>query len=92
MVFAIHAKEGIKQLLTKTLTQLKTTQLSKRKQWPNVRMATKKGNKEGIEDRIANQRCPEVPYVQRHANITDKRHMALAKSMRGRHGRPSSLH
>jgi hypothetical protein len=27
MVFAIHAKEGIKQLITKTLTRLKTTQL-----------------------------------------------------------------
>jgi hypothetical protein len=27
MVFAIHAKEGIKQPLTETLTRLKTTQL-----------------------------------------------------------------
>jgi hypothetical protein len=78
MDFAIHAKEGIKQPLTKTLTQLKTKQLSKRKQWPDVR--------------IANQRCPEVPYVQRNANITDKPHRALAKSKRERRGSPSSLH
>jgi hypothetical protein len=45
MVFAIHAKEEIIQPLTKMSTGLKTTQLTKRKQWPNVMMATKKGTK-----------------------------------------------
>jgi hypothetical protein len=37
------------------------------------------GKNKGNEDRIANQRCSKVPYVQRNANITDKPHMALAK-------------
>jgi hypothetical protein len=53
MIFAIHAKEGIIQPLTKALTgmnkainnkqkdRLKTTQLTKRKHWPNVMKATK---------------------------------------------------
>jgi hypothetical protein len=57
-------------------TENKTT--IKRKKWPDVR--------------IANQQGPEVPYVQRNDNITDKPHRALAKSKRERRGSPSSLH
>jgi hypothetical protein len=63
MVFAIHAKEGIKQPLIKTLTRLKTFQLTKRKQRPNVMMATKKGTKTELRtsDVPRCHMCKEMP-------------------------------
>jgi hypothetical protein len=65
MVFAIHAKEGIIQPLTKTLTGLKTTQLTKRKQWPNVMKATKEGTKTKLQtsDVPRCHMCQETPLL-----------------------------